>query len=281
LIGRYLESVTPGKRSRETERYRLGKLMRDPLCEVSLIQLTPASIAAYRDRRATKVRAGTVCRELSLLNHMLEVARREWGISIPSNPVAEVTKPKLNNARTRRLKPGEWLRLRAELEQSGNPLLLPIVELAIETGMRRGEILDLHWSRIDWRASTVHIPKTKTDKPRTIPLTPAALDVLGRLHREHDRIFDKSPNAVKLAWVRALKRAGLADFRFHDLRHEAVSRFFEMGLSLPEVALISGHRDARMLLRYTHLRPATLAKKLRDLVPGAQDDNVGCNVGRD
>ncbi|MCW3797397.1 site-specific integrase [Sphingomonas sp. BN140010] len=262
IVERYLREITPSKRSNETERYRLEKLLRDPVSETSLSSLSAAVMASYRDRRAAEVRPGTIRRELSLMNHMLDLARREWGISLFTNPVAEITKPKLNNARSRRLKQGEWLRLRAELEASGNPWVLAIVELAIETGLRRGEILDLHWSRIEWRSSTAFIPHTKTDKPRTIPLTPKAIAILQGLTRCSDRVFDTTPNAVKLAWRRATVRAKLADLRFHDLRHEAVSRFFELGLSLPEVALISGHRDPRMLMRYTHLCAADLATKL-------------------
>lgn len=266
IVERYLENVTPTKRSSETERYRLLKLLRDPICETSLDKLLPAVIASYRDRRMLKVTAGTIRRELSLLNHMLDLARREWGIAIAINPVADVGKPRLSNARTRRVRGNdEWQRLRQALEQSRNSWLLPMVQFAIETAMRRGEILDLEWSRIDWATFTVLIPRTKTDRPRTIPLTPVAIRLLEGLPRTEERVFPVSANAVKLAWVRATKRAGITDLRFHDLRHEAVSRFFELGLSLPEVALISGHRDPRMLMRYTHLQPALLADKLSRL----------------
>lgn len=239
--------------------------MRDPLCETSLMQLTPASIAGYRDRRAAEVGAGTVCRELSLLNHMLDIARREWGIFLASNPVADVSKPRLNNARTRRLRKGEGSALRTALQESRNPWILAIVECAIETGLRRGELLDLRWSRINLGARTAFIAHTKTDVPRTIPLTTGAVRVLEGLARSEDVVFPVSANAVKLAWVRAKQRAGLPDLRFHDLRHEAVSRFFELGLSMPEVAVISGHRDPRMLFRYTHLHAEDLAKKLNEL----------------
>jgi integrase len=82
-------------------------------------------------------------------------------------------------------------------------------------------------------------------------------------HAAGERVFPLSPNAVRLAWERVKRRAGIDDLHFHDLRHEAISRFFELGLSIPEVALISGHRDFKMLFRYTHLRPGDVAKKLR------------------
>jgi integrase len=268
VVDRYLEAVTPAKRSNETERYRLKKLRRDPICETPLSQLSTARIAEYRDRRAQTIGPGTICRELSLLNHMLDLARREWGVSLQVNPVRDVRKPRLNNARTRRLGEDEWLVLYTALQQSRNDWILPVVQLAVHTGLRRGDILDLRWSRLDLQACTAFIPKTKTDKPRTIPLTPAAVHVLARLPRKGDIVFPTSANAIKLAWVRAIKRAGIEDLHFHDLRHEAVSRFFELGLSMPEVALISGHRDPRMLMRYTHLSAFDLATKLRSLTSG-------------
>lgn len=266
IVDRYLETVTPAKRSSETERYRLKKLRRDPICETPLCQLSTARIAEYRDRRAQTIGAGTICRELGLLNHMLDLARREWGIALPANPVSDVRKPRLNNARNRRLNDDEWLVLRVALQQSRNEWILPVAELAVHTGLRRGEILDLRWSRLDLEARTAFIPKTKTDKPRTIPLTPAAMRVLAGLRRKGDVVFPTSANAIKLAWARATKRVGIDDLHFHDLRHEAVSRFFELGLSMPEVAVISGHRDPRMLFRYTHLEVQKLSEKLMRLV---------------
>ena len=94
-----------------------------------------------------------------------------------------------------------------------------------------------------------------------MPLTKAARDVLLRLAKQDERVFPISANCVRLAWERCRSKAGISDLRFHDLRHEAVSRFFEMGMSVPEVALISGHKDVRQLFRYTHLNPANIFKK--------------------
>jgi integrase len=109
---------------------------------------------------------------------------------------------------------------------------------------------------------------TKNGHPRTIPLTPKAVEILASLEEKDERVFPVTPNAVRLAWERLRKRAGLQDLRLHDLRHEAVSRFFEYGLTVPEVALISGHRDPRMLSRYTHLRPEKVTEKLAKAVAG-------------
>lgn len=131
--------------------------------------------------------------------------------------------------------------------------------------MRRGELLSIRWQDVDRKARTVSILKTKNGHPRTIPLTPKALETLSGIPKTADRIFPVTPNAVRLAWERLRTRAGIEDLRLHDLRHEAVSRFFELGLTTPEVALISGHRDPRMLNRYTHLRPENVAQKLARL----------------
>lgn len=266
LVGRYVSEVTPTKRSEETERLRLEKVQRDPLCDLDLLSLTPLAIAAYRDRRLTVAKPGTVRRELSLLHHALDVARREWGYPLLDNPVALVKSPTVDDARDRRLRPGELERLEEALLKSRTPPLGPIVRFAIETALRRGEILTLKWDRVDFIGRTAHIPWSKTGKARTIPLTDGALAILRETLQAQSgevSVFPTTAVALKQAWERLRGRAGLTDLRFHDLRHEAISRFFELGLSMPEVALISGHRDYRMLARYTHLRPTELAEKLR------------------
>lgn len=146
--------------------------------------------------------------------------------------------------------------------------LRPLIALAIETGMRRGELLSIRWQDVDQIAGTIRILKTKDDHPRTIPLTPKAVEILTSLERKDARVFPVTTNAVRRAWGRLRRRAGLEDLRLHDLRHEAVSRFFEYGLTVPEVALISGHRGPRMLSRYTHLRPEKIAEKLAKVTAG-------------
>ena len=123
--------------------------------------------------------------------------------------------------------------------------------------MRRSELLNAKWRDVNWKDHTLRIPVAKNGHARTIPLAREALSILSNLGNVHDpeaRIFPLSCESVKLAWKRLVTRAKIGDLHFHDLRHEAVSRFFELGLTLPEVALISGHKDPRMLFRYTHLK---------------------------
>lgn len=116
-----------------------------------------------------------------------------------------------------------------------------------------------------------HIPWSKTGYGRTIPLNDGALNVLSERAQEGKEglVFPITVNAFQMAWERTRDRAGLSDFRFHDLRHEAISRFCELGLSIPEIAVISGHRDPRMLFRYAHLRPQDIAAKLAMLSVGS------------
>ncbi len=138
-----------------------------------------------------------------------------------------------------------------------------MIRLAVETGMRRGELLAIRWADVNLPARRLQLRVTKNGRSRTVPLSPAAVQVLAGLPRRGDAVIPVTANAFRLAWERLKRRAGVRDLRFHDLRHEAISRFFEKGLSLPEVALISGHRDPRMLLRYTHPRAEEIAQKLR------------------
>ena len=127
-----------------------------------------------------------------------------------------------------------------------------------ETAMRRSEILALHWENIDQNYTIATLPDTKNGSKREVPLTRKANQLLGSLSKQEEFVFPTSDCAVRHAWDRLVKRAGIKDLRFHDLRHEAVSRFFEMGLSVPEVASISGHKDYRMLASYTHIRSPNL-----------------------
>ena len=106
---------------------------------------------------------------------------------------------------------------------------------------------------------------SKNGESRTIPLSGGALQLLrdlGNDRKETENVFPITKTSAKLAWQRLIKRCGIKDFHFHDLRHEAISRFFEKGLSVAEVALISGHKDFRMLFRYTHLKAEDIALKL-------------------
>jgi integrase len=266
VIRRYRDTVVPAKQGREIETIILNAFLRHKLASTRLSELNASQIGAYRDERLKRVKPATIGRELGLLQHAFEIARREWAIPRFQNPVVAVRKPTLGNRRNRRLKAGELDRLRTSLGKCRNRLIPPLVALALETGMRRGELLNACWSDLSTGSRTLHIPVTKNGESRTIPLSSAALDTLHAIKdsglHDGERIFPLSKEAVRMAWDRATIRAGLGNLHLHDLRHEAISRFFEKGLTVPEVSLISGHRDPRMLFRYTHLRAEDVVAKL-------------------
>lgn len=244
----------------------LNAFLRQPLAHVALSEVTTGMVSAYCAERLKRMKPGTVNRELDILRHAFTIARLSWDMPLAHNPFAAVTRPRGAAPRERRLQKGERERLRAASLQCRNPFIRFLVELALETGMRRGEILNARWADFSLEMRTMHIPVTKNGHARTIPLSSGALALLGELRDQcclsSSRILPITENMAKMAWKRLVKRASVENLRFHDLRHEAISVFFECGLSVPEVALISGHRDARMLFRYTHPIAEKVAAKL-------------------
>jgi len=263
LLERYLTEVTPLKKGAASETNRLRALMRLPLARRYVAGIRGMDIARFRDERLRNVTPSTVKRDLVLLGHVFEVARKEWGIYV-HNPVRDIRLPADNRPRDRRLQAGEETRLLAACGEARNPWLLPIVQLALETAMRQGELIRLRWEHIDLNRRTAHLPDTKNGEARTVPLSTTAVRVLRTLPRSlHGQAFTGvTTEAIKRAYIRAVRRACIENLRFHDLRHEATTRLFEKGLNIMEVASITGHKDLRMLRRYTHLKAEDLARKL-------------------
>ena len=263
LLERYLDEVTPLKKGAEPETNRLRAMMRHPLARRFVAGIRGMDIARWRDERLCKVSPATVKRDLVLLGHVFEVARKEWGIYM-HNPVRDIRLPPSGRPRERRLLAGEEARLFEACRKARNPWLLPLVQLALETAMRQSELRRLRWEHIDLAGRTAHLPDTKNGEARTVPLSSSAVAELRSLPRAlHGDVFAGiTREAVKRSYMRAIRRAGIKDLRFHDLRHEATTRMFEKGLNIMEVASITGHKDLRMLRRYTHLKAEDLARKL-------------------
>jgi integrase len=275
VIGKYLLEVTPGKKGSDEETWRLKAMQRDRMAQFAVGKLTPATIANYRDRRSSgmdskPVSGSTINRELNLLHHVLEIARKEWGIGTEKNPVSDVRRPKNNPARDRRLTEEEKVVLLEACRKTRAKYLAPTVELAIETGMRQGEIVSLLVRQVDLKDCVVSLKAgaTKSDEARTVPLSTRAVAILKEAigERKEGRVWPGlTGEALKQAFSRVKKKIGLVgDFNltFHDSRHEATSSFIELGLSDTEVMSITGHKTQAMMRRYTHLRAKDLAKKL-------------------
>lgn len=283
-LTRYLAEVSPTK-APKTQQSEAGsaKVLAARLGKYSLAALTPDILASYRDsrlsersRRGDLLSANTVRLELALLSHLFNVAIKEWRMGLPFNPVMNIRKPSPGDGRDRRLAAGEERRLMAAAANHSNPMLTWIIRLALETGMRSSEITGLRRRQIDLKRRVVRLADTKNDSARTVPLTKQATDTL-RLALDNpvrpidtDLVFfgepgkdgRRRPYAFSKVWNDLKKELGMADLHFHDLRHEAVSRLVEGGLSDQEVSAISGHKSMQMLKRYTHLRAEDLVDKL-------------------
>lgn len=274
LLKRYREEVTPRKRGFAVEAIRLASMERSAIARLPLASASAKAMAAYRDQRLGQVSSATVLRELQILSSMFNHARREWEQNI-GNPVADIRKPSPSRGRDRVLEPGEECRLLAALSGGGrgdngqfhegtrNPWLKSLVEFALETAMRRGELLSLMWRDVDTKKRTALLDITKNGDSRTVPLSTKAVAVLQSMPRSIDgRVFPITANSLKAAWQRAVERAGIEDLHFHDLRHCATSRLATKLPNIIELGAVTGHKDVRMLGRYYHVKAEDLALKL-------------------
>ncbi|MCA8137823.1 site-specific integrase [Burkholderia cepacia] len=308
-LSRYGAEIVPAKKGSAQEESVLRACKSEDLAKRPLAAIRSADVARLRDRWLKDYKPATVLRRLAVLSHVFSIARKEWGMESLSNPIELVRKPQPNNARTRRivagapaepestgditLREGRDSELQRVMAASGSNLLPAIVQLAVETAMRRSEIVGLRWEHIDLQRRVAHLPATKNGSSRDVPLSSRAVSVLSDLHKsatrakdgesastDDGRAFKIRSDAVTRAFERAVARARLiyvnecteagrkpdarflTDLRFHDLRHEATSRLAET-FPLHELTKITGHRDPRMLMRYYHPRAEDLAKRLR------------------
>jgi integrase len=272
LVSRYKGEVTPRKKSARSEAYILAAWERSSISKQQADFVTAAELAKWRDERASVgILGSTIRNHLNTLSAVYRHAASEWGYQHLENPVARLKRPSPGKARTRRVSDEEIGRVRAA---TASVYLAALIDLAVETGMRLSEIVSLRWNNLDLEARTAFLPDTKNGHPRTVPLSTTAVLTLrnlrqGVVQRLDGALFPVTPHAVTVAFRRACKRVQKAsdgslavNLRFHDLRHEAVSRLFERGLNPMEVAAISGHRSMQMLARYTHISPTTLLTKL-------------------
>lgn len=225
-----------------------------------LSDIRRADVERYITGRTGEVSASSIIKEINTLLRCFNLAV-EWEL-ISVNPMARVRRPKQPAGRLRYPQPGE---LRAVLAECP-PWLRPIAGLAAFTGMRRSEVLNLRWLDVDFAGGRLLLPQTKNGDGRIVPLNALALGVLHSVAKENaapaDPVFPldrETPNSVSMAFVRAVRRAKIADFRFHDLRHTAASWLVMQGTDIYTVAKILGHRGVGMTARYSHLSPAHMA----------------------
>lgn len=272
VIDRYFKLRNKNNRVDASLRSRSERLRRS-LGAFSLSQLSVVHLSEYRDQRLEVANPATVVHELSLLRVILRLAAREWAIPFPQG-VPTIRLPKMPRGRVRRFREGEEEKLLSLCVDDS--VLRDFILMALETAMRRSELINLCWEDIDWTSLVLSIHKTKNGIPRQIPLSDKAYVILQRQVDDRvtageqsddsqGRVFSLTATAITHRFARLRKKAGINDLRLHDLRHEAISRLFELGLSQVEVAAVSGHQTLSMLQRYTHISVGHLTRRISEI----------------
>jgi integrase len=213
--------------------------------------------------------------EMAFLGHLFRIAKDTWKIGLPYNPAQSVERPK-SHKRVRRLSPEEEKKLFEALDEYSNPMLGWLVRIAIETAMRESEIVRLRIHQFDLEKRTITLPETKPGDARTVPLNQRATELFRKAVNNParssatDLIFPGEPGRdgrirpyqFLSCWRTLKSRAGVSDYRFHDNRHEAISRLVEAGFSDQAIAAITGHKNMQTLARYRHLRNQRLVEML-------------------
>lgn len=267
-IKEYIEKELPYKKNARNVKQHLS-WWNEQIGKYEVGEIIPAHIAQCRDRllndpgrRGFKISNATVNRYLASISSLFGwlLKEKHW---IQKNPVTDIRKPKVNNSRRRFLSDEELPRLLIACDESRNPYLGVIVRVALLTGMRRGEIMNLTWKDIDFEDKQIFLEETKNGDSRTISMVDKLEKVLKGLMGDvcysiNTLLFPgeedpSKPRDIRSAWERALKVAEIEDFKFHDLRHSAASIMLEAGVSHMVIARILGHRVLNTTLRYSHL----------------------------
>lgn len=264
-LDRYVEEYIPNLSHAKREIDRAKRIKEYSISKLFLCAIRIKDISTFIDiRKAEGVGSNTIRLDLAILSKLFEVAASNWGMESLHNPVKRVSKPKLPGGRNRRLKPDEEAILLKILPKK----LKAVTMFALETAMRRSEIALLTWNNVNFKERSVYLLKTKNGESRLVPLSPKAIEVLQGVNPDNiisvsGSVFDMSADQITKSFKYYSKKAGLQGLRFHDLRHEATSRFFEeTDLDALEIQAITGHKSMQMLSRYTHLRTGRLADRL-------------------
>lgn len=272
LMDRYSDQISPTKRGTRWEQIRLRMLVRRfPLFQRAAIVIFGPDMADWRDLRLTEVSPATVIRELGLVSAVYKVAIKEWRIGLSINPCLLITKPKKPRARTQRV-PLEVKRLLVE-RLGWDGLSKPVTSsqwsalvlcFALETAMRKGEILSLQWRDIHFDQRYAHLDMTKNGEERDVPLSKAAIALLkiAGPGRPEERVFKVTAGHLDKLLREARDHLNLMHVRFHDARREATTNIAAKLSNVLELSAITGHKTLDMLKVYYQPKPSSLADKL-------------------
>lgn len=251
-LGRYEAEISVFKACHHVERYIIGKWKRHGLARLPIGAVTTDRLLPVLNNYRQRYKPETIRKDFGLLRHMFNIAIEQWGVPLQVNPVQQLRLPSTVQHAVRRLPRGAWEAFEAAFAEDQRPMVFWMAVVALETAMRRIELLRLEWVDVDRARSLITVRQGKNGYARLVPITNRCMEALDSLEGQDARVFGMTPSGVANAWITIRDRAGYPNVRFHDLRHEAISRLFEKGLSVPEVASISGHRTPSQLFRYAH-----------------------------
>lgn len=261
ILIKYRDTAIVQKRSAKNETIIINAFLRHNICQKTLSELTSEHFEQYKIERLKTVLGSTINREFNIIKHAFNVAIDVWELPLNKNPLSSVKKAPTPKSRDRQLNDEELNRLIKEAHNVKNMTVAPLILFALETAMRRSEILRIKKGHYNFESKTLFIPETKNGYSRTIPLSLKAQNII-ESSRNEGVVFPIKVKAFEYHWNRICDKANIENFNFHDLRHTCITKLFEKGLSISEVSLISGHRSYAMLARYTHLKAEDLVEKL-------------------
>lgn len=245
--------------------------------ERKLRQITTADLQRYYNAMVGYTSTSTANRYLGLIQSIFNLAKN-WGDYYGDNPCAGVKKGRVAPHRLRWLEQAEITRLLAVCR----PRLYPVVACALLTGMRRGEMLGLTWDNVNLERGMIYILRSKSGKPREVPITGKLREILlGLEPKQSGFVFDLPVTMLRKHFDKAVKTAGIVDFCFHDLRHTFASHFIMRTNDLPTLQAILGHSTPAMTMRYAHLSRSHLAANMavfEAAVPIGQNGQFGKNL---
>jgi integrase len=267
----YRDTHSIHKKIVRSETYRLNILIMR-WGDLPIEEVNKAAILELRDDLLSRGRSGdTINHYFNTLSKLFQMLNDEWDIDI-SNPIKGIKRMPPSQGRAKRVNTELESVLLSGCDQLSLPLLRLIIQFAIQTGMRRGEIMGLTWVDIDLFNRKAYLHETKNGEPRQVPLTRQAIAVLEALFKDGVRVFPMGMDALRSQFERLKAYAKgqwigvginpFEDLRFHDLRHEAISRLSDAGLNVIELSYISGHKTMAMLKRYTHPSHKAICEKL-------------------
>jgi len=285
LIKRYIKQILPEKPKSQDKQTRQLNWWAQQIGSYALADVTSSLIAEQRDKltegitvRGEKRSVSTANRYLAVLSHAFNIAVKEWEW-LDISPMMKVRKLKEPRGRVRFLSDDERQRLLQACQESGSSYLYLVVVLCLATGARKMEILGLKWDDVDLNRGIITLHETKNGERRVLPLSDHTL----RLMKQHAKIRQlhcelvfpnhkgDKPMDLRAPWETALKKAGIKDFRFHDLRHSAASYLAMNGATMAEIAEVLGHKTLQMVKRYAHLseaHTASIVSKMNERIFG-------------